>query len=248
MAAEASELLVDHDNGTWRITLNRPEKMNALSASLVDALIDTVTHAHQQQAKLLVFQGAGKTFSAGFDLSDLDTHSEGDLVLRFIRIELLLQMIADSPAHTLCLAHGRVFGAAADLFAVCRQRVAAPDASFRMPGLKFGLVLGSRRFADIVGTDKARALLEETKPFSAQEAVGMGFVHQLAASTDWPDIGRAALHRAEHLDGTARADLHQALQSAHTDHALAQLVRSAARPGLKTRLHTYLQASKKTEK
>lgn len=248
MASNTPELLINQDNGTWWITLNRPEKMNALSASLVEALIDTVSRANQEQAKLLVFQGTGKTFSAGFDLSDLDAQSEGDLVLRFIRIELLLQAVANFQGHTLCLAHGRVFGAAADLFAVCRQRVATPETSFRMPGLQFGLVLGSRRFADIVGVEQARVLLEETRPFTAKEALEIGFVHQLAANTDWPQIAQAALLRAEHLDHAARAGLHQTLCSNQSDQDLAQLVRSAARPSLKTRLHKYLQAGKKPEK
>lgn len=248
MSTPTPELSIDQDNGTWHITLNRPEKMNALSASLVEALIDAVTSAHQNQAKLLVFQGAGKTFSAGFDMSDLESQSEGDLVLRFIRIELLLQMIAESPAHTLGLAHGRVFGAAADLFAVCRQRVATPDTAFRMPGLKFDLVLGSRRFAALVGTDHARALLEETKPFSAPEAMAMGFVHQLVADADWPEAIQAAALRASHLGASARAGLHQALRSPFADSDLANLVRSAAYPGLKARLHAYLQAGKKPEK
>lgn len=247
MAVDTPELLVDQNDGTWRITLNRPDKMNALSASLVEALIETVTLAHEKRARLLVFQGAGKTLSAGFDLSDLDTQSEGDLVLRFIRIELLLQMIADSSAHTLCFAHGRVFGAAADLFAVCRQRIATPDSSFRMPGLKFGLVLGSRRLAEIVGTEQARQLLEETKIFSAQDALRMGVAHQLAAPTEWPAITQSAMQRAMHLDGVTRAGLHRALRDPNADADVANLVRSAARPGLKTRLQEYVQASKKPE-
>jgi enoyl-CoA hydratase len=247
MAVDTPELLVDQNDGTWRITLNRPDKMNALSASLVEALIETVTLAHEKQARLLVFQGAGKTLSAGFDLSDLDTQSEGDLVLRFIRIEYLLQMIADSSAHTLCFAHGRVFGAAADLFAVCRQRIATPESIFRMPGLKFGLVLGSRRFAEIVGTEQARQLLEETKIFSAEEARQMGFAHQLAGDADWPSIIEQSEVRATHLDGATRSGLHHALRSPHADADLLHLVRSAARPGLKTRLQEYVQASKKPQ-
>ena len=244
MSINSPELLVKQDNGIWWITLNRPEKMNALSASLVDALTDTISQANAQKAALLVFQGAGKTLSAGFDMSDLDTQSEGDLVLRFIRIELLLQAIADTCAHTVALAHGRVFGAAADLFAVCRQRIATPDASFRMPGLKFGLVLGSRRFANIVGIERARPLLEETKSFSAQQALDMGFAHQLAHESDWPEIVAAAAARATHLDRHARAGLDRALQSQHHDQDLAHLVRSAARPGLKARLREYLQSGR----
>ncbi|MCR2153265.1 hypothetical protein NSX49_23710, partial [Salmonella enterica] len=76
---------------------------------------------------------------------ELDAQSEGDLLLRFVRIETLLQRVAASPCLTVGLAHGRNFGAGVDLFGACKWRVSAPDASFRMPGLKFGLVLGTRR-------------------------------------------------------------------------------------------------------
>jgi len=68
-------------------------------------------------------------------------------VLRFVRIEMLLQAVATSPARTVALAHGKVFGAGADLFACCHHRIAAAGTTFRMPGLKFGLMLGTRRFA-----------------------------------------------------------------------------------------------------
>ena len=89
----------------------------------VDSLIHGVDEAHAAGARLLVFRGAGKSFCAGFDLGQLESQSEGDLTLRFVRIELLLQAIANSPAHTLALAHGKVFGAGVDLFAVCKQRI-----------------------------------------------------------------------------------------------------------------------------
>lgn len=243
-----SELLVHKNAGTWVVTLNRPEKMNALSSALVDQLAELVHTARQEHVRLLVLKGAGKTLSAGFDMSDLESQSEGDLVLRFIRIELLLQAIADFPGHTLGLAHGRVFGAAADLFAVCRHRIAAADTVFRMPGLKFGLVLGSRRLADIVGTETARRLLEETKSFNANEAAAMGVVHQIAAPEDWELAIQEAIARAHHLNPQARRGLHQALTTAQPDHDLAHLVRSAAQAGLKDRLREYLQAGKKPEK
>ncbi len=224
----------------WTFTLNRPEKLNALNAELVEALLQGVHQADTKGARLLVFRGAGKGFCAGFDLSDLEAQSEGDLVLRFIRIEQLLQAVASSPAYTLALAHGKVFGAGVDLFAVCRRRVASADSLFRMPGLKFGLVLGTRRFADLVGPQKALEILGASRPFSTQEALGMGFVQQVLAQEDWAGVEQACEALSGELEDEARASLYRALDTVQADTDLAHLVRSAARPGLKDRLRKYL--------
>ena len=231
------QVLVDGD--TRILTLDRPDKLNALDAPTVDRLLAEVAQANAAKARLLVFRGSGRSFCAGFDLSDLDAQSEGDLVLRFVRIEMLLQAIASSPARTLALAHGKVFGAGVDLVAACRQRVAATDAVFRMPGLKFGLVLGSRRFADIVGTERARTLLESVASFDAAEAASMGFIHQVAERDSWDAIVAKAASIASILEDTARTDLYQALSTQQPDADLANLVRSAARAGLKQRLMRY---------
>jgi enoyl-CoA hydratase/carnithine racemase len=236
----SSELDVHTSGQTWIFTLNRPEKLNALNGTLVDSLLLAVEEAHRNGARLLVFRGNGKSFSAGFDLSEFESQSEGDLLLRFVRIELLLQAVAQSPAQTLALAHGKVFGAGVDLFAVCRRRVAAPDAVFRMPGLKFGLVLGTRRFGEIVGKRQARNILEEVGSFDAQRAREIGFAEQLAPREDWDGIVSTAQARAELLDDATRAELYRVLGTAQPDGDLSALVRSAARFGLKDRLRKYV--------
>jgi len=230
---------VQVDDGTWTITLGRPEKLNALDAATVDALLVEVEKANARGARLLVLRGAGRSFCAGFDLSNLEDQSEADLLLRFVRIELLLQAIATSPARTLALAHGKVFGAGVDLVAACRHRVAAPDARFRMPGLKFGLVLGTRRFAEIVGHETARKVLEESSSFGVDEARAMHFIHDVADAGTWDSVIAAAGKTASNLDDTARGDLYRAVSTLQPDTDLATLVRSAARPGLKQRLMRY---------
>jgi enoyl-CoA hydratase len=227
-------------DGTIRIiTLDRPDRLNALDAAMVDRLLAEIENAHAAKARLLVFRGAGRSFCAGFDLGSLEKQSEGDLLLRFVRIEMLLQAIASSPARTMALAHGKVFGAGVDLVAACRYRVAAPGTSFRMPGLKFGLVLGTRRFAAIVGPDRATHLLEETRPFDADIAREMNFVHQLAEPQAWDAMIEAAASGVDTIDDTARRDLYQATGILDPDRDLAALVRSAARAGLKERLLRY---------
>jgi len=234
---------VAQEDGCWTFTLSRPEKRNALSAELVDALIEAVARAHAGAARVLVLRGEGKNFSAGFDFSGFEAQSEGDLLLRFVRIEELLQLIASSPCMTVGLAHGRNFGAGVDLLAVCRYRVASADATFRMPGLRFGLVLGTRRFAAIVGASRARTILESSSTFDVGEALEMGFVEKIVERDGWAEAVREAGSAASALDDVTRASLYRVLSQADDNADLADLVRSAARPGLKARIADYLGAN-----
>lgn len=246
MSGAAPVLEIARDGEVWTFTLNAPERRNALSAHLVDALQSGLDEAHRHDARVLVLRGAGRNFSAGFDFTDYQQHSEGDLLLRFVRIEQLLQTLAASPCLSLGLAHGKNFGAGVDLLAACKLRIASPDASFRMPGLKFGLVLGTRRFADIVGVEVARQVLEETAVFDANRALSMRFLHRLCKAEAWPEERAAALARAQSLSDTTRGTLYRVLdpgrQHGRADADLAELVHSAARPGLKDRIARYLAA------
>ena len=234
---------LEQSDDVWTLSLARAEKRNALSAQLVEDLLELVQRAPAEGARVLVFRGEGKNFSAGFDLSDAEQHSEGDLVLRFIRVEMLLQAVASSPCLTVGLAHGRTFGAGVDLIASCRQRYAAADATFRMPGLKFGLVLGTRRFGEIVGREAAASLQEEATTFDAARAQDIGFLHGIAEQEELPAIIERARTKASALPAWSRGALYQVLSSAQADTDLAWLVRSAARPGLKQRIAQYLRAA-----
>ena len=227
----------------WTLSLARPEKRNALSAQLVEELIDIVERAPGEGAKVLVFRGEGKNFSGGFDLADAEQQSEGDLLLRFVRVEMLLQAIAASPCLTVALAHGRTLGAGVDIVASCRERYATADSSFRMPGLKFGLVLGTRRFAEIVGPEAARDLQEVAATFDAARAKELGFLHGITEQSDWQGIIDKARTRAAALPEWSRKALYEVLSSRASDTDLAWLVRSAARPGLKQRIADYVRAA-----
>lgn len=234
------ELLAQRAGTTLTLTLNRPDKMNALSASLVDALLAAARSAEHDGVRLLVLRGNGKNFSAGFDFGGVDAQSEGDLLLRFTRIEQLLQALHHAPFATLALAHGKNFGAGVDLIGVCSARVATPGATFRMPGLKFGLVLGTRRFAAQVGADTARAILQDAKTFGADEAARIGFVHRTVESAEWPAAIADAEATSLALTPETSARLVSAVRADTRDIDLADLVRSAAVPGIKSRIAAYL--------
>jgi enoyl-CoA hydratase/carnithine racemase len=237
------ELTRTHDGSLTRLTLNRPAKANALSAPLVEALIDAVDYAYTDGTRLLVLEGAGKHFCAGFDFGDYHQQSEGDLALRFIRIETLLQALHHAPFETLALAHGRIFGAGADLVAACGQRVAVPGTTFRMPGLRFGVVLGTRRLAHRIGADHARAILGESRTFGTDEALGINFITAIAEPPQWPDIVQRTLaHTATLSPAAARALYRQTKPDTRADD-MAALARSVSVPGIKERIRLYRNES-----
>lgn len=233
-------LRVERDGPVWSFILDRPAKMNALSSELVEALIAHVLEAQVQGAQLLVFRGEGRNFSAGFDFGGIEHASDADLLHRFVRVETLLQDIARSPCLTLALAHGRNFGAGVDLIAACRWRIATPDASFRMPGLKFGIVLGTSRFAGIVGAERARGILEIARRFDATEAQSIGFLKGIAEAEAWPLHVTKAREAAQSLPDSARRALYETVSDDNADADLAALVRSASEPGLAERIRGYL--------
>jgi enoyl-CoA hydratase/carnithine racemase len=235
------ELAVERRGTTLSLTLDRPEKMNALSATLVEALLAEVTAAYRDGTRLLVLRGNGRNFSAGFDMGGYEAQSEGDLVLRFIRIEQLLQAVRHAPFDTLVLAHGRNFGAGVDLVCACARRLATADATFRMPGLKFGLVLGLRLFAERVGSDRARQVLQVSQTFGAADAHAWGFLTDIAAQDQWPAATAEAEAAANALTPQAAERLYRVMAPAdHRDADLAELARSAAEPGIKQRIAAYL--------
>lgn len=146
-------------SGIRTLTLDRPDKGNALSAALVERLLDAFHQAVADPATLaIVIRGLGRHFCTGFDLAELDTSSDGDLLQRFVRIETLLDAIWRAPVPVTAVAQGRLWGAGADLFAACEHRVLASDAHVRFPGAGFGLVLGTRRLTCRVGPHRARLL------------------------------------------------------------------------------------------
>lgn len=241
--------------GVASLHLHAPGRGNALSASMVDDLLQAVQAAGaDENLHTLLLSGEGRHLCTGFDLSDLDTQTEGDLLLRFVRIEQVLDALWRSPLRTVACAQGRTWGAGADLFAACDVRWVAADASFRFPGAGFGLVLGTRRLTDRVGLATARDWVGMGREIDAETALAAGLAtHRLPAS-DKPlrDQAQALASESPAVDRLTQSALRQAsnpqaAQAADAD--LAALVRSAARPGLKARIAAYsarTRAAKKT--
>jgi len=238
-----SGLLAERDGPVTLLTLNRPEKANALDAALADELLAAVAAAQDDGTRLLVLRPGAKNFSAGFDFTGVAESGAGELLWRFARIEQLLQALYHAPFATLAFAHGRNFGVGADLFLACDVRAAAPGTTFRLPGLRFGLQLGTRRLAQRIGNEAARALLADSRTIDADAALKMGFVTQLAPREEWNALLAAERERALALSSEAAARLRHATISDTRSADMADLVESVMRPGLQARIAEYLQQS-----
>ncbi|MEZ5728335.1 MAG: enoyl-CoA hydratase/isomerase family protein [Burkholderiaceae bacterium] len=232
-------------DGIATITLARPRRGNALSAELVDAIHTAMDSAlADASVHTLVFRAEGAHFCTGFDLGDLDTSSDGDLLLRFVRIEQLLARVWAAPVRTVALAQGRCWGAGADLFAACEERIASTDASFRFPGAGFGIVLGTRRLIARVGEHLGRRLVTNALTIDADMAKTCGLATTLAAP-DETDALLAQCSAAPRVTATTAGALRAASRSGDAsalEADLAALVRSAAAPGLRERIATYRDA------
>ncbi len=227
-------ILATREDGVLTLTLNRPELGNALGPALVEDLLDRSSLALADPGiHTLVLRGAGKHFCTGLDLSDLATAGDGDLLLRLVRIETLLSLLWHAPIRTVAVAQGRTWGAGADLFAVCEQRLAAQGTTFRFPGAQFGIVLGTRRLAERIGTDAARRLVLEGVEIDAQQAHSAGLATGIGERPDLTHIAVEAT-TARAIRNATRADLRDA--------DLAALVQSASPPGLQARIARYRMA------
>lgn len=252
-------------DGIGWITLARPGRGNALSGDLVEALLGHLTRCVTDPLMHTVaFVGAGKHFCTGFDLEQLEQTTDAELLHRLIRIETLLDAVWRAPVRTVAIAQGRVLGAGADLWVACDQRVLAPEATVRFPGAGFGIVLGTRRLGLRVGAERALQWTSAGTSVDSTLALQSGLATSVAATAPPSSgSGEAGSHAlAPHgepytwrlallapppsVDRATYAALKAASRggdgfgaSTDSDHDLAALVRSAARPGLKTRLLAY---------
>ncbi|MGB3423083.1 MAG: enoyl-CoA hydratase/isomerase family protein [Castellaniella sp.] len=217
--------------GVVTLTLDHPEKGNALSAPLVERLSEGIQGAiADPSVHTLVIQGAGRHFCTGFDLSDLEQETEGDLLYRFIQIERLLSTLWHAPIRTVAIGQGHVLGAGADLFTACDIRLARPDTAFRFPGASFGLVLGTRRLAERVGADRALAWTSSGASIKQEEAIACGLASQSG------DVAAAQPPAPYRTDRETFSALRAATRADRRDQDLAALVASIMNSSLKARL------------
>ena len=172
-------LLERSDDGVAILTLNRPEKHNALSDALMERMAEhLITIQRDEGVRVLVVTGAGeRAFCAGRDMTEGVNDGRRERTSgRPGPFSLLLQL----EIPTIAAVNGYAFGGGALLALMCDLRVAAQSATIRFPGSAYGLAVGAGLLASVIGPSAAKDLIFTTRVVSAHEALALGLVNYVA--------------------------------------------------------------------
>lgn len=161
------------------ITLNRPDKANALTSGMLRELVEIVRDgAKDPQVSALILTGAGKVFSAGADLEEIRTT---DLAISPVWEELS-GAIAGTPVPAIAALNGSLAGGAMGMALACDMRIAVPSAKFFYPVMKLGVLpqpSDPGRLAALVGPARAKLMLLGAERWDAETAFGFGLVEAI---------------------------------------------------------------------
>ena len=180
-------LLVTGDDAAARITLNRPEKRNALSLELMEELISALREASARAAtRAVVIEGAGTVFSAGHDLSEMIGRDEAFYRELFGVCTVMMETIHELPQPVIAKVHGIATAAGCQLVAACDLAVAADGARFGTPGVKIGLFCSTPMVpvSRAVGRKRAMQLLLTGEPIDAATALDWGLINRVVGADE----------------------------------------------------------------
>jgi enoyl-CoA hydratase len=175
------QYVLDHHVGV--ITLNRPEKRNAITTEMWKALPAVMDDLQELGARVLIITGSGDAFAAGADLieiSKLDTHEHAAKF--WSAMEECLTRVEQSVLPTIAMINGACIGGGCLLATACDLRYAASSASFAIPVARLGIILDDHsidRLVSLVGGAAAKEMIFTARSFTADEAERRGLVNQV---------------------------------------------------------------------
>lgn len=182
---EFSTLRLELSAPVARLTLARPERLNALSPQALEELISASEElARAEDVKVLILSGEGRAFCAGYDIDTIGGPPERG------RIDLGRRMadaVSQIPALTIAAIHGHCVGGGLVLAAACDVRIAAEGTRFSIPEVELGIPLawgGLPRLVRELGPAVTKELVLTCRPFSAAEAHALRFLNRLVSDED----------------------------------------------------------------
>lgn len=202
---------VTEDGHVSTVTLNRPDKKNALSLKLARDLLDAVKYLETTDTRVVVLCGEGGVFCAGGDLEQ----SPDEFVKEVgASIELLSRMLKSDLPYIAAI-EGAAIGGGLELALACDLRVVSSDAKLGLPEVSVGIFPcagGTRLLPRIVGETRAKDLLLSGRLISGEEALGWGLANREVATGNVYD---ASIDLANELAGNSPIGITAALQSAN---------------------------------
>jgi enoyl-CoA hydratase/carnithine racemase len=171
---------VTKKQGVTILTLNRPAKLNAISARMTSELQDAFERFQQTGVPSVLITGKGRAFCAGVDLTEIRKRRAGDAFER--RNAKLFDSIESFPGIIAAAINGLAYGGGFELTLACDFRFAAPEAVFCLPEVKLGILPsagGLRRLPPLVGFSAAKDLILSSRKITALEALSIGLTHHI---------------------------------------------------------------------
>ena len=178
----ADRVLARADGAVLHLTLNRPDKRNAIDAPMVDALLEQLTAADLgAQVRVIALRGAGTDFCSGADLTELLASVDQSAEINAANAERLGRVfttLREMPKPVVAVVHGRALAGGCGLATACDMVLARDDATFGYPEVHRGfvpaMVMAMLRRA--VGEKVAFDLVATGRSLTAQEALGLGLI------------------------------------------------------------------------
>jgi enoyl-CoA hydratase/carnithine racemase len=188
IAAMADEILTGVVDGIATVTMNRPERRNAMNGALLSGLRAAFDDLDgRRDVRVVVVRGAGPAFCSGMDLKEMEARGgardpEGDVVA-------VLQRVERSKHPTIALVHGDAIAGGCELALHCDLRVMAESARIGMPLARIGMIVPfvlGQKLLEVIGPAHTRQLLFTGRPIDGRRAYEIGMVHQVVPAADAP--------------------------------------------------------------
>jgi enoyl-CoA hydratase/carnithine racemase len=184
---ESSTLMVELEGEVARLTLNRPERRNALSEQLLTELEGTLARIVADTAvRVVVLTARGPVFCSGHDLREMVGRSEEDYRELFARCARVMLALRRLPQPVIARVQGLATAAGCQLVAACDLAVAAEGAAFATPGVQIGLFC-TTPMVPLVRAIPAKAALEMLltgRPITARRALELGLVNRVVSAEE----------------------------------------------------------------
>lgn len=172
-------------NGTAVLTLNRPEKRNALSRALREEIVERLDElAKTDGVRAVVLTGAGPVFCAGFDRSEFGADGMEEIFAEATEYHRRVYTFAKP---LIAAVNGPALGGGCDLAAMCDFRLAATGAAFGQPQVRFGAAAAYDLMRAVLGTGAAREMCLTGRTYDAQEALAIGLVNRVVEPNELLD-------------------------------------------------------------
>jgi len=218
------ELLESVSERVATLTLNRPDRLNALSSPMIDGLLEALPRlAADAAVAVVVLTGAGRGFCAGGDVKSMAEGSSqlglDDAVQRLRGRMEVSRLLHEIPKPTIAMVNGPAAGAGLAMALACDLRIASESARFITAFAKVGFsgdFGGSYFLSKLVGTGRARELYYTGEPLDAAQALALGLVNEVVPEFELLDATTALAQRLAHGPGIALGLMKRNFNAAET--------------------------------